>query len=316
MMRRHIASAMLALSLASVNALAAGERVNETKDAASDGFVRIMVVRGSLEIEGWDRDAIQVTGRLDEQMEEFIFEVRPGDAIIEVKLPRNMNSWCCEDGSDLEIRVPRGSNVDVSVVSTDVTVEDIQGGLDISGVSGDMRATNVHERVDIMSVSGEIDVRDATGRIELKSVSGDVDGTNLKGDLHLHSVSGDILAREVENELDLESVSGNVEVIAGKMTVARGHTVSGDVDVSGDLHESGRFEFDSVSGSVRLRINGDVNARFDLETGSGSIRNRITSDKPKTSKYSRDESLRFVAGNGKGDVVIETRSGDIVVSRD
>lgn len=306
---------IIALLATSASAFADRERIDETKDASADGFVRITVVRGELSVEGWDRNAIRVRGLLDEQAEAFIFDVDGNDAVIEVKLPHNLHSWWGKDGSDLEINVPTGSDVDISVVSTDTTVRDVLGGLEVGGVSGDVRVTTARERVDLTTVSGDIELRDGKGRIELKSVSGDIEADELAGDISMHTVSGDVIARDVGDELDIESVSGDIEIDSATYRVLSGHSVSGDVDVMGQMLAGGRFDFDTVSGSVRVRFDGDIDAHFDLETGSGSIKNRITNDRPKTSKYVRDETLRFETGDGKGEVTIGTRSGDIVISR-
>ena len=294
----------------------AGERVAETRDAAPDGFVRVTLVRGELDIQGWDKNQIEVRGELDDKAEEFIFDVSRGDAIIEVKLPRDLG-WNSGDASDLTIRVPRGSNVDISGVSTDIRVVDIDGGLDIGGVSGDLDIRSIRDRIDVTTVSGDLNVQDVSGRISLKAVSGDIDVRGGQGDFRLHTVSGDVLGRGLQGiDFELESVSGDLELIDTDYAEVRGHTVSGDVDIAGKLARGGTVELDTVSGSIRLEFVEPINARFELETASGSIRNRVTGDKPQTSRYVRDETLRFVAGSGEGEVIISSRSGDIVISRD
>ena len=289
------------------------ESVNETREVTPGGFVRITVVRGDLKVESWDRSHVRVTGELDEQKSEFIFEVTGDNTHIEVKLPRSLNSWCCEEGSSLVVTVPRNSRVDISAVSTDIVANDLMGGLDVGGVSGNVRLGNLKERANIRTVSGDIELRKASGRIELKSVSGDIDAIDVTGDVRLHSVSGNLLARNAEEELEVETVSGDIEVINAVYSSLTGHTVSGDVDLSGTFSPGARLEFDSVSGTIRVQFKGDVDARFDVQTGSGSIRNRLTPDRPVKSKYVRDEVLRFVKAEGKGEARISTRSGDVVL---
>lgn len=307
---------VLVAALAGARHSLAGERVNETRDASPDGFVRITVARGNLVVKGWDQNRIQVEGELDDEAEAFIFDVSRGDAVIEVKLPRNLSRWSPFGASDLTIRLPKGSNVDVSGVSTDVEVTDIEGGLELSGVSGDLGVRHIADRLDVTTVSGDVDVVDASERIAVKTVSGDVDISGSSGDFRLHSVSGDVLGRELDGAFDLESVSGSIEILKSAFDGLRGHTVSGDIDVTAEMARAGTVELDSVSGSIELRFIGDVDARFDLETGSGSIRNHLSDDKPKSSTYVRDETLRFVLGEGQGQVIVRTRSGDIVVSVD
>ena len=305
---------LFSLGMVSAGAALARDTVDESKSASADGVVRINVVRGELTIEGWDKDEISVSGKLDEQYEEFVFEVNDDDAVIRVKIPSGRNSWCCDEGSDLTIKLPQKSKVHIGGVSTDIEAENILGGLDVSGVSGNIRVEKIRERIHLTTVSGEVDVRDVKGRVRVRSVSGDIEAYDVHGVQRYHSVSGNVLVKDVSDDLDLESVSGDLELVAGVLNSVRGHSVSGDIDLQSELLSGASIEFDSISGTVRLRLSGDLDAKFDLQTGSGSIRNRITSDRPKESKYVRDETLRFIVGDGEGEVTISTRSGDIILS--
>lgn len=315
-MRRFLIELMvLVLVAVSGQALAARQKVDQTKDAAADGFVHILVVRGRLKVEGWDQDKIQVSGLLDEQTKEFVFNVDKDSSTVDVQLPRSIGGWCCSEGSDLVVQVPKGSRVDVSVVSTDTGIRNVQGGLEVGTVSGDLNVENVKDRVDLTSVSGDVELREATGRIGIKAVSGDVHVYDSNGNIKLHTVSGDVVAHNVSNEFEFESISGDVEADNVTWKQVSGNTVSGDVEIGGTMSPDGSVDFDSVSGSVRLSFKGDVDARFDLEASSGSIRNGLTDDRPQVSKYSSNETLRFIKGSGKGEVTVSTRSGDIVLSK-
>lgn len=293
--------------------LADRQHVDETMEAAADGFVHVSVVRGDLKIEGWDREEIHVEGELDERTIEFIFDVNGNDARIEVRIDQGGRGWWGDDGkpSDLVIHVPEGSNLDVSVVSTDVSVRNILGGLEVGAVSGDLDIEQIRNRIDLHTVSGDVDLRDATGRIRVKTVSGDVDSVKTDGQSIYHSVSGDLTVEDGGEDLELQSVSGDLTVGSTEYVTVRGHTVSGDVEIGGTFISGGAVEFDSVSGSIRLATGSGPDARFDLETGSGNIRNRLTADKPRVSKY--ESELRFTTGDGSGEVILSTRSGDIVV---
>jgi len=153
-------------------------------------------------------------------------------------------------------------------------------------------------------------------RVRIRTVSGDIESYNTTGDAHYSSVSGNIMVDDGGRDLRLESVSGDIEVNNEVMNNVDGHSVSGDIDIRGVPEGGGTIEFDALSGSVRLRLGGEVNARFDIETGSGTIRHRISDDKPRVSKYMQEETLRFTLGDGDGQVIITTRSGDISISGD
>ncbi|MBJ39311.1 MAG: hypothetical protein CMD83_12745 [Gammaproteobacteria bacterium] len=128
-------------------------------------------------------------------------------------------------------------------------------------------------------------------------------------------MSGGVVLRNAAEDLKLESVSGDIEVEADRLIAVLGHSISGDVDISGTLASTGVVEFDTVSGNIRLRMPDASDARFNVHTGAGgSIRNRLTGHKPSRSKYARDETLKFVSGEGNGEVVLSTGSGDIILT--
>lgn len=315
-MKQIIIFSLAALLSFSGSVLWASESsVDETKKAAADGYVRVKVVRGEVEVEGWDRDEVSVVGSLDESMEEFIFEVKGKETVIAVRLPDRLNSWCCERETDLTIKVPKNSNLMVSLVSAEAEVRNIHGGLELGGVSGELRVENVSDRIRVTNISGEVTLREASGRVRVKTVSGDIVASDLKGPAHFNSVSGSIVVSNIDDELDMESVSGDVEVNRSKVKAVRAHTVSGDVELDAEMRDGATIECDTMSGSVRLVLAGKLDARFDVETGSGRIRNQITDHKPKESKYVRDETLRFTLGNGNGEVIASSGSGDISLSK-
>lgn len=316
-MKRLIVSAIaLSMCVLSVAAWADRQKVDETKTAASDGFVKIIVVRGRVKVDSWDKDKIQVTGLLDEKTEQFIFDVDKSRTTIEVRLPTHeRDGWWHGQGSDLTVHVPKQSHLDVSLVSTDCQISGIDGSTEASTVSGDLSVDNVKQRVNLVTVSGDVKLRHATGRVSVKSVSGDVSVYDSQGGFKLHSVSGDLIGHDVGDEFDLQSISGDVQMNNVDFKQVSGSSVSGDVDIKGNMQPSGGVDLDSVSGSVKISLKGDVDARFDLDAGNGSIRNGISNDKPQESRYTHNETLQFVQGKGKGEVSISTRSGDITLER-
>ncbi|MDH5737353.1 MAG: DUF4097 domain-containing protein [Gammaproteobacteria bacterium] len=297
-------------------ASAGGDRapVNEIRDAATDGFVHIRVLRGRVEVSGWDKPQIQVSGVLDEELREFVFDVENKEARIEVKIPQKSEGWQ-DQGSDLTIHVPENSSVQITSISTGLVVENIQGGVEIGNVSGDIRASRVANRLEVDSVSGDITIRDARARLRVNTVSGDIDIDGAQGG-RFNTVSGSMRLDNPGSELRLGSISGDIEIRSTTTTDISGQSVSGDIEISTALVTDGAIELDNASGSIRLALAGKVNAQFDIETGAGgSIRNRLTDDEPRVSKYVRNESLRFTAGSGEGEVTLSTASGDITLTQ-
>src|SRR5215510_9563179 len=95
-------------------ALANENTVDRKVTADARGEVLISNVSGNVDVRGWDRNEVQVTGQLDEDVERVDVETSGGRTVIKVILPRGNNN-----GGDamLEVQVPRGSSVEVSAVS-------------------------------------------------------------------------------------------------------------------------------------------------------------------------------------------------------
>ena len=340
-------SLMLGIVLALIcTVVIAAEEVNESSAAMLDGFVSIKVVRGEVDIHGWDRAEIKVTGTLDERTEEFIFDVQNEEAIIRVEIEDDSSwfRWSDAKGSDLDIFLPETSRLDMSGGSVDVSVQGLVGELDLSLVSGDLEVKDVQGEVQLQTVSGDMDIQQVAGDIEIQSVSGDVKSRMIEGSGEYSSVSGDIEIWHAGRDLDVETVTGDIEILADVIDELNGQSISGDVEIAGRLLATGQIRLDTVSGSINLALAGKLNIKLDLETRDGSIRNKITDDRPRRSEHSDKESLRFSLNEDdgsegrdddrdmaiskvsnradydgkvrhKGRVTLATRSGDITISR-
>ena len=81
---------VLMLTLLSAKTVkATGDAVDATKAVKPDGDVDIRVVRGEVDIIGWDQPEVRVVGTLDEATKAFIFEVDGDETRIFVRLEEN-----------------------------------------------------------------------------------------------------------------------------------------------------------------------------------------------------------------------------------
>ena len=278
-------------SLLFATTLSAGEEVDSTLVAESNGSIRIINTRGEVDIYGWDENEIKVEGELDDLAEELIFEVDGSKARIEVRLPRSNINW--GDGSDLEIYVPFNSSITLEGVSSDTTVKNIQGGLRLRSVSGDASIDSVGKLVMVKAVSGDIEVTESSGKANISTVSGEIDVEMASMDITLDTVSGDI-------EAELEQFS--------KLRV---NAVSGDVSIEGQLVDSGDLDISTVSGDVRLNVESPVNASLTIETGpGGEIVNELSDHEP-VDKFPAHMELNAELGDGSGKIILRTVSGDV-----
>jgi DUF4097 and DUF4098 domain-containing protein YvlB len=275
---------------------ALADEVDEIMDADPDGTVVISNVSGSVEVQGWSRSQVEVTGEIGSRVEELIFERDGDEVLIKVKVPRNSNGGI---SSDLSISVPSGSSIHVNTVSADIDVSDVEGEQQLESVSGDV-TTEAHEAdIELGSVSGDVEVQgdDKAIRSRLNTVSGDIDAEGLSG------------------EINAESVSGDVTAVNGSFERAVLNTVNGEIIFHAQLLEDGRLDVETVNGSVDIDFGGDVSARFDIETFNGSIRNCFGPESVRTSRYAPGRELKFTEGDGSGRVTIQTLNGSVRVCK-
>lgn len=266
--------------------------INESLDAAEDGEVVVSNVSGSVEIQGWSRNQVEVRGTLGDGVEELIFERDDDEVLIKVKLSRSGKR---KGSSDLVINVPEASSLNVNTVSADIDVADVLGEQRLNAVSGDITTEAHGSDTDAETVSGDLEVS----------------GDNLVMAVSLQTVSGDIDTENLSGEFRAESVSGDISAINGAFERVRSETVNGDIALHARLLEGGRMDVETINGEVDIDFEGDVSAEIDIETFNGSIRNCFGPESVRTSKYAPGRELDFTEGSGSGRVRINTLNGDV-----
>jgi DUF4097 and DUF4098 domain-containing protein YvlB len=285
------------MALATLVPLAAmAEEVDRTLDAAADGSVHISNISGSVKVDGWNRDEVQVKGFLGRNVEELIFD-RDGDRItIKVKVPKKGSR---DIKSDLRVSVPRESSIDVATVSADIEVEGVRGYQKLEAVSGDIDTEAFESDVRAGTVSGDVEVR----------------GQGEDTETHGNSVSGDVVFYRLSGQVTAESVSGDIEIEGGAFDRAGFNTVNGDIEFVAELRSDGKLTAETVNGEVDLDFQGTVSGRFDIDTFNGDISNCFGPKPERTSRYAPGQELSFQEGNGDARVTVSTMNGDVSICR-
>lgn len=275
---------------------AVAETVNESIDAAPDGQVDISNTAGSIEVYGWSNRRVEVTGELGDNVEELVLE-RDGDRVtIKVKVPRSSSR---NISSEIVVRVPESSSIDVSGVSADISVEDVLGEQSLHTVSGDVETQVAEADAEVASVSGDVEVE------------GDGKDTVMRAG----TVSGDVTLYRLGGEISAEAVSGDITVDEGSYSRVAMETVSGDLTFLAELRDGGRLDAESVNGEVEIGFSSEVSAEFDIESFNGSIDNCFGPDPVRTSRYAPGWELSFTEGSGAGSVNVSTLNGDIRICK-
>jgi len=239
--------------------------VDESINADPEGEVSIELLAGKVRVIGWDRNEVEVTGTLGDDVEELTVEQSGGNVSIEVELKHNEDKKgrnVINDGDvDLEIRVPRASSVELEAVSIDFSMDEVEGAIDLEAVSGDVSIRGSVRSAEIETVSGEIEFEsDATlEEAEFENVSGNVvfrGDFAPGGEYSFESVSGNVtvfVTRNASAEFSVETFSGDIKNDFGERPekdseYAPGQSLEFSVG-SGDAS----VEISSFSGRVEIR---------------------------------------------------------------
>lgn len=297
-MRMRVATPALFLALAFTATTAwAGTPIDEIADAHPQGDVEISNVSGEIQVRGWDREQVKVTGTLGEGSKRLVFDTDGRRTLVKVEIPHKSRHV---GSSDLFVSVPAGSRVTVAGVSSDIDVRGVRGALRIQSVSGEIEAEVFDEDVEAKTVSGDFEIR----------------GHGEPALLTLTTVSGDGRVDNIRGELVVQSVTGSLDIQSSDLERARLRTTNGDIDLRTGLADGARFDMEAINGDLRLDILGEVNAEFDIETFNGSINNSFGPDAVRTSKYAPGRELRFTHGDGDARIRIKTLNGGITLRGD
>jgi hypothetical protein len=294
---RGMAVTGLAVLLAAgVMAHADEHRFNQQLPADPHGIVEISNFSGRIDVTGWDQPQVSVLANLPSGVDSLDFRSDHGRTIISVKPNATFGFGFGGGDVDLKVKVPRGSEVDVTGVSGDVIS---------SGVTGMQR---------LKSVSGEIRADIAQSDVEAKTVSG---GISLRGDgkpveLHLTSISGDIRLERGAGDVEANTTSGEISLQVDSGRSVRMRTISGDVVFRGSLAKDADVDTQTVSGDVKFQAKPELAYEYEVTTFSGDIDNCFGAKSEKTSRYGPGERLSGSRGDGNGGHVrIKTMSGDV-----
>jgi DUF4097 and DUF4098 domain-containing protein YvlB len=295
-MRGSLLIAVLLAAFA-VGAARADEGSFEKKVAADPhGTVEISNVAGSVTVSGWDDSEVEVRGMLGAGAQRIDVQSDHGRTGIKVVYP---SSSFHGGGTDLQVHVPRGSELEVTGISADVRSTEVAGPLHLKTVSG--------------AVYGEIFQSD----VEVKTVSGDV---TLRGrgsggsQLRVQTISGNIKVEHGAGDLEATTVSGHLTLDLNPTRNVRIHTTSGEATLNGKLLKGGTVDAETLSGDLKIHTLAEGALAYEVNTFSGDITNCMGTAAEKVSRYGPGMRLSGVQGKegaGESRVRVKSMSGSV-----
>jgi len=278
---------------------AATRSIEEHRPADVAGQLDIQNVAGRVEVVGWDKAEVAVTGTVGSDVERVDVTSAGTRTTVHVVIREShgLNVGSHSSGSaELVVHAPARSSLTTALVSADLRVTGIDGEQRLHTVSGDV-TTNAQHDVHVRTVSGDVHL---TAGPESRVVE-------------LSTVSGDLTVTGGGGELTVETVSGDGRISVGTLSRAHIKTVSGDFSLTADLAADGRLEAESVSGDFNIMFTGPTPpAAFDLQAFSGDL-STCFGRKAAHEGYGPGSRLNFQEGAGTARVRVDTKSGDVTI---
>jgi hypothetical protein len=225
---------------------------------------------------------------------------RGGNVELRTDQPRRRGVWT---SVDYTISVPSGANVVLGIGTGNVRVTNVTGELRADAADGDLSAAGVRRVRHLRTMRGDIEVADAE--------ADELSATTVQGDLVLRNLKGRVL--------DVNTIDGDMRLIDVQMSRARLQTMAGDIEYAGPLARSGRYEFVTHSGNIRLTPSGSNG--FDLEAHSyaGDIRSdymlKAFGDLATAVRRGAERTMRGTFGDAGAVLTARSFSGDILIVR-
>jgi len=266
------------------------------------GQLSLRNTNGSVEITGWDRNSIDVSGTKygpdQNRLKDIKVNVNASgkDANITTDIPRG--DWHGSYGVRYRIHVPR--NIALNQIETtngSITAEDLSGG-------GHVKSTN--GKLALARLTGDYRVETTNGAIELENCSGlqKADTTN-----------GGVRGHLKEGAIEVNSTNGTVDITLDNPRESRPirlTTTNGSLNLALAEFHSNAVRVETTHGSVNLRLPENTDARLRAETNMASIHNSLPlSSTEESSKH----ELRGQLGRGGPEIEASTNMGSINISR-
>ena len=291
------AAIVLVLSACLGNTMAlAATPIDQTRALAAHGRIEIDNLKGRIQVRGWNRNEVHVTGSLGTGVEKLVIEGSGDHLEVRAQYPKQLGAWRGDrtGPTELLLQVPLRASLDIQSVSADVDVDGVApDDLGVDTVSGDIVAAAAPQHADITSVSGGM-------RVTLNSP-----------DVKVETVSGAIVLRgRLNGQVHGETVAGKLSIDSAGEAVRRlsANTVSGAVDVRTALANDGDIKAETVSGDIHLALPRSLSARVSAESFSGSL--AAPGARVQKEEFGPGSSLEQRYGSGAGEIHLQTFSGD------
>ena len=222
--------------------------------AASDVSMRIWLPAGTLRVEVWDRDSIQVRGTVARGGHLYAGGSGPS---AKIGVDWDDHTRTDTPHGDLVVTVPRKAHVWVKMTDGDV---------DVTGTAGE---------VEVITVTGQIGVHKAQGVVSVETIDAGIVLEQDSGEIRVRSGGGQVMLSRLFGTISVATVGANVWLEGPAIPDTRIETISGAITVSGAVAHNALVDLETHSGKVTLSFGGSPVPGLALTSRAGTVRNPV-----------------------------------------
>lgn len=262
------------------------------------GRLDLSNTNGSVDITGWDRNTIDVSGTKfassDDQLKDVRIKVDVSGNAAKIATESPGNFLHGSYGVRYVIRVPREIMLGhAQTTNGSFSVEDLQGGGRLDSTNGRISMARDTGDYEVQTTNGSIGFEECTGAERAETTNGGITGRLRAGAIEARSTNGSI-------DLTVEKPQDDRPI--------RVSTVNGNIVLTLAEFHGNPLNAETTHGGVTLRLPSDTNAKLSVESTLSRITSEISlSFTEETSKH------RLTGQLGKGGPLISasTTTGSI-----
>ncbi len=289
------------------------ETLTRTFAVGPHGSLDIFNLAGPIVVNGIAGGEIVITavkrvrgaaGNAKAQLDAISIDIQesPGRIVVRTvaRRTKQLNTWV-----DYSVQVPFGTAVSARSLAGDLKVTKVRGEVQLESANGAVEAVGTPKLARVKTLSGDI----------LIAGSGSAEGMSAS------SVSGRLVLKGVKTRtLELATISGDMVLVNIACDRVQVRTVSGGTAFAGPLVKSGRYEFTSHAGDVRLALASTQGFELTASTFSGAVHSdlplTLASPEPALPPGARDRrDVRGTFGDGSALVIVKSFSGSVSIAR-
>lgn len=272
----------------------AQQKIQVARAVTSNASLRLFAAVGEIQVIGWDRDSLDMTGFAQSGSHIAVAGGTPGEKATGMKMfIEAPNEQSGREGK-VVLRVPRGVRLWLKTGSADIDVSGVTGGLDVNVVGGAITVHGNPRELRAESMDGNVTIDGNPEWLRAKTATGDI---ALRGG----------------QDVGASTISGTIRASGGDLERAKLESTTGAIWFSSSVARGAYIELESHSGAIDILFLPRSDVDFDAATITGTIVNYWTKTRPAQGSEGRGMTLVTSSGMGGAKMVVRTFKGSVQV---